>query len=207
MKKLSQVIGVISLTVVMGVVFVLPAFAAATITSYDVSCNHFSVSGTSDAPYVVVEVRADFMIVSGAVYPVVGGSYTASDTFADHAPGTQIDVDVFGASDSAGTWDGVLGDYVTENCVEQVLPTPAPGGSTSTFAGPGIPNGFVFVHISCTTAVYDTPAGSPVGAAAVTEGQTWFVNPIPVEGTDGKSWTEIFVSSTINPYIPTNCIG
>jgi hypothetical protein len=71
----------------------------------------------------------------------------------------------------------------------------------------GIPAGFVFATIVCDTPVYNTPAGQPVGNAAITNGQTWYVNPEPVNCTDGQQWTEIFVSSTTHPWIPTSCVA
>lgn len=71
---------------------------------------------------------------------------------------------------------------------------------------PGIPDGFVFATIICDTPVYNTQSGQPVGDAAITAGQTWYVNPEPVDGDDGQQWTEIYVSSTTNPFIPTVCV-
>jgi archaellum component FlaF (FlaF/FlaG flagellin family) len=70
-----------------------------------------------------------------------------------------------------------------------------------------IPAGFVLHSISCNTPVYDEPAGQPVGANAVTAGQTWYVNPTPVTGGDGGSWSEIFVAGWNNGFIPTSCVG
>lgn len=82
-----------------------------------------------------------------------------------------------------------------------------PVTTTTSFTGAGIPAGFVMHHIACTTPVYTEPAGVPVGNDRVLEGQTWFVDPEPVTGTDGQQWTEIFVGSFINPWIPTACVG
>jgi hypothetical protein len=75
------------------------------------------------------------------------------------------------------------------------------------FQGAGIPAGFVMHHITCTTPVYTEAAGVPVGSDQVLAGQTWYVDPTPVEGTDGQQWTEIFVGSFINPWIPSVCVG
>jgi hypothetical protein len=61
--------------------------------------------------------------------------------------------------------------------------------------------------IACTTPVYSEPAGVPVGNDHVLAGQTWYVDPTPVEGADGQLWTEVFVGSAINPWIPTECVG
>jgi len=84
------------------------------------------------------------------------------------------------------------------------LPPPT---TITPFTGAGIPAGFVMHYITCTTPVYTQAAGVPVGNDRVLEGQTWFVDPEPVEGADGQQWTEIFVGSFINPWIPTACVG
>ncbi|HEX3050807.1 MAG TPA: hypothetical protein VHP83_09155 [Aggregatilineaceae bacterium] len=76
----------------------------------------------------------------------------------------------------------------------------------STFQGAPIPTGFQLKTITCDTPIYGQPAGSPVGANAVKAGQTWYVNPTPVEGSDGQSWTEIFVAGPKNAYLPTSCV-
>jgi len=74
-------------------------------------------------------------------------------------------------------------------------------------SGPTVPSSFVLRTITCTVPVYDSPAGRPVGDNAVTAGQTWFVSPSPVKGSDGKSWTEIFVGGFVDGFIPTACVG
>jgi hypothetical protein len=75
------------------------------------------------------------------------------------------------------------------------------------FEGAGIPAGFVMHTIVCDVPVYTQPAGVPVGSDHIIAGQTWYIDPTPVEGTDGQQWTEIFVGSFINPWIPTSCVG
>jgi hypothetical protein len=72
--------------------------------------------------------------------------------------------------------------------------------------GPARPDNFVLKTIGCTVPVYDSPAGKPIGDNKITSGQTWFVNPTPVAGKDGQKWTEIFVGSYLNGYIPTRCV-
>ncbi|MBE2267345.1 MAG: hypothetical protein IAE80_03875 [Anaerolinea sp.] len=73
--------------------------------------------------------------------------------------------------------------------------------------GPARPSNFVMRTITCDTPVYNVPSGNPVGAGRVTMGQTWFVNPTPITSpVDGTSWTEIFVQSNPNPFIPTTCV-
>jgi hypothetical protein len=76
------------------------------------------------------------------------------------------------------------------------------------FSGPALPSSFELRTITCTVAVFQTPGGIPVPSGEkIIGGQTWYVNPKPVKGSDGKSWTEIFVASDINGYIPTSCVG
>ncbi len=73
--------------------------------------------------------------------------------------------------------------------------------------GPGVPAGFVLRTITCETPVYNTAAGQPVGSGMIHAGQTWYVNPTPVDGADGISWTEIFNGGRVNGFIPTSCVG
>lgn len=83
-----------------------------------------------------------------------------------------------------------------------------PGLPDAGFQGPGIPSGFQLHTITCDVAVFATPGGAPVtNGARIRAGQTWFVNPTPVDGADGQSWTEIFVSGYTNGYVPTTCVG
>lgn len=70
-----------------------------------------------------------------------------------------------------------------------------------------VPKGFVQTGITCSTAVFDAPAGNPVGKNAVLAGQAWYLNPTPVTGPDGASWTEVFVAGPQTVYIPTECVG
>ena len=73
--------------------------------------------------------------------------------------------------------------------------------------GPRRPSNFVMRTITCDTPVYNVPSGNPVGAGRVTTGQTWFVNPTPIiSPVDDSSWTEIFVQSSPNPFVPTACV-
>jgi len=55
-------------------------------------------------------------------------------------------------------------------------------------------------------AIFDQPAGSPVGENKVTTGQHWYVNLTPVKGPDGRNWTEIFVAGPNTGFIPTACV-
>jgi len=85
------------------------------------------------------------------------------------------------------------------------------GSATNSFndlnnTGPAVPAGFVLKTITCTTPVYSTPGGAPVGENKVLMGQTWYVNPTPVKDSAGNWWTELFASGYNNPYIPTSCV-
>lgn len=78
---------------------------------------------------------------------------------------------------------------------------------TCKYAAQPIPTGFMQYNVVCNSPVYDQPAGQPVGSNAVTAGQTWYVNPKPVKGSDGKQWSEIFLGGSNTAFIPTSCVG
>ncbi len=74
--------------------------------------------------------------------------------------------------------------------------------------GVALPIGFVLRTITCTTFVYDKPAGKPTkGGEHVDQGQTWFVNKKPLKAADGTLWTEIFVGAPVLVYMPTKCVS
>jgi hypothetical protein len=75
------------------------------------------------------------------------------------------------------------------------------------FAGPAVPEGWVLRYMTCSTAVYDMPGGQPVGNDAVWAGQSFYVNPDTKKDASGKSWSQVFVSSWISPWIPTSCVS
>jgi len=75
------------------------------------------------------------------------------------------------------------------------------------YQGVPVPDDFVLRSITCDTAAYSSPGGGQVEGAVVTAGQTWFVNPTPVTGADGGSWTEIFLAGENTAFIPTACVG
>jgi hypothetical protein len=76
-----------------------------------------------------------------------------------------------------------------------------------TYEAVPVPDDFVLRALSCGSPVLDEPAGKQVDDAAVEAGQTWWVNPVPVKGIDGISYTEIFVAGPYNGFIPTACVG
>ena len=86
-------------------------------------------------------------------------------------------------------------------------PAPVEPSAPAVFAGKPVPRGFVQTTLVCSTAVFDRPGGEPVGKNAVHAGQSWFLNPSPVEGPDGARWTEVFVAGPHTVYIPTACVG
>jgi hypothetical protein len=73
--------------------------------------------------------------------------------------------------------------------------------------GPKPPKNFELRSLSGSSAVLDAPGGKQVGDNAVYAGQSWYVNPTPVLGPDGKNYTEIFVGGWKLGYIPTECLG
>ncbi|MBN1966914.1 MAG: hypothetical protein JW910_19835 [Anaerolineae bacterium] len=79
--------------------------------------------------------------------------------------------------------------------------------ATAGYQAVPVPEGFLQYNIVCDSAVYDEPGGKAVGDNMVTAGQAWHINPEPVTGPDGQSWTEIFVAGVHTVYIPTSCIG
>jgi hypothetical protein len=79
--------------------------------------------------------------------------------------------------------------------------------TTSDIPGPSVPAGFVLRTITCTTAVFNVPGGSPVGDNKIVSGQTWFVSPTTSKAQDGSSWTEVFDAGYIDGYLPTACVG
>lgn len=75
------------------------------------------------------------------------------------------------------------------------------------FGGPAVPAGWVQKTITCDVAVFDQPGGNPVGSDRIKAGQVFYVNPTPKDAPDGESWSQVFVSSSPSPWIPTKCVG
>ncbi|MDL5053815.1 hypothetical protein QQ056_09690 [Oscillatoria laete-virens NRMC-F 0139] len=139
------------------------------------------------------------------IFPVTGGVFNYTFTFPAFPEGSDIFIDIWGTLapyadfNDPNYWDN--GAYFTNPS------TLCSTGAEDDVPGPGIPAGFELRTILCDVPVYNLPAGSPVGSDMLRAGQTWYVNPEPVEAADGTSWTEVFVSSYINPYIPTACVA
>jgi len=196
MKRVLVVLFSAALLLTFGLV--LQINAEATVDSYFLGCHSATASGTTTAPYIIIEVYNPYL--SEDLYyaaQATGGSFNFGVSFPQQAPGTDLEYWVWGSPTPAlNDWDREDYFYFTGSCQEET-------GDNA----PGIPNDFVLMTITCDTPVYDTPAGSPVGETLITTGQTWFVNPTPVEGDDGKQWTEIFAGGFINGFIPTSCVG
>jgi hypothetical protein len=113
-----------------------------------------------------------------------------------------------GSSDPNGP-DIVARDSITVNCTTlEIIPDVVPDAPSIPNAprSPSLPAGFVLRTITCNTPVFDSPGGVQVGANALRAGQTWYVNPTPVDGTDNQLWTEVFVSGFNNVYVPSACV-
>ncbi|MBK8031446.1 MAG: hypothetical protein IPK17_18540 [Chloroflexi bacterium] len=82
-----------------------------------------------------------------------------------------------------------------------------PGLPSANPPGPAIPEGFVLRTIICETPVYNMVDGQAVAGSVILAGQTWYVDPTPVAGSDGELWTEIFTAGWVNGFISTDCIG
>lgn len=197
MKRLLVLVFAFVFVVALGQV--APANAIATVSSYFLGCSSASASGTTTAPYVVVEVYDPAIgeDLFFGTFPASGGTFSVNAVYtAPAAAGTFLEYWVWGSPTAdPDDWDGEAYFYTEGPC------------QIPQFQGAGIPAGFVMHSISCTTPVYTQAAGIPVGNDRVLAGQTWFVNPTPVEGADGEQWTEIYVGSAINPWIPTECVA
>lgn len=203
---MKRILFLCTLLLLLSVMLALPVSAQATVTSVVQTCSSFAVTGSTDQPYIVVEIWSwinesqgtyiDHVYTTFPVNP--DGSFNLRMNFAAQPPNTVINYWVWGApQNNVNSWDGE--DWYESGAVSCV---PAPG------PGPGIPSGFVLRTITCDVPVYATPAGMPVaGGAAIRAGQTWFVNPTPINGADGRQWTEIFAAGFINGYIPTACVS
>lgn len=201
--KRASVFLVVALLLLASFAAVPPAKAYATVDEVVRTCNYFYAKGTTDQPYVTVEVWnwinepstwVDHVFVT---VPSNGdGTFKVEFSFDQQPEGTQIYYWLWGSPNpSTSSWDGEAWyDSGAVSC-------------TQSSSGPPLPKGFVLHAIQCDVAVHATPAGSPIEGAMIRAGQTWFVNPVSVEGSDGQQWTEIFTSGRINGYIPTSCVG
>jgi hypothetical protein len=176
------------------------AQAYATVDYVQGSCSSLVARGTTDSPYVWLYVSYP----TGEYWEVfpanADGTFAHSITFPEQAEGTGLGYEVWGAPtgttviNDPGYWDG--GDYYYSF-----------HACTKTVPGPSIPSGFVLHTITCDTALYAEPAGALIADAKITAGQTWYVNPTPKKAADGSNWSEIFVGSYNDAFIPTGCVN
>jgi len=131
------------------------------------------------------------------ISPIKAGATSASYTFTSPATGVRI---YYGYGYNTPTPAGAVTAYFSLSC--GILPPPSTATAEPRFEGPGIPAGFVLRTMTCTTPIYNTPKGKPVADYQVTSGQTWYVNPTPVDG-----WVEGFFGGYTNGWIPQACVG
>ncbi|HEX3050964.1 MAG TPA: hypothetical protein VHP83_09940 [Aggregatilineaceae bacterium] len=171
--------------------------AYADVSSFSADCGSFSVTGTTNAPYIVVEVYnpatdKDLFFQS---FKVTGGNFTLGAFFPSVPEGTYLEGWVWGSPTSdPEDWDGESYMYAEGYC-------------DNGFPGPTIPATFTNHYITCDTMVYSSAGGGAVADTWIHNGQTWFVGPTPAVAPDGKSWTEIFVGGVSTGWIPTSCVG
>ncbi|MHB8626857.1 MAG: hypothetical protein ACYDBJ_26495 [Aggregatilineales bacterium] len=137
--------------------------------------------------------------------PAVSGTfpYFVSPNSYTVAPNTPVTVSITTYNGINGGGGVSFSSTAVINCSSGALLSVTNSG---VIPGPGIPSGFVLHTITCTVAVYDSAGGNPVSGATIIGGQTWFVSPTPVKDSKGKLWTEIFVGSAVDGFIPTSCV-
>jgi hypothetical protein len=167
------------------------AYAFTTVEISARSCESFNVVGTSESPFIKLEVAYPTGVESG-VYAVKDGAFDITLHFEPQEVGTEIVYWAWGANNELGLYDGNGFSLNVEPC--------------RLILGPSLPPGFVQHTISCNVAVYDQPGGTPVGLNQIRAGQTWYIDPEPKTAPDGSLWTAIFVSGVHLGYIPTGCV-
>ncbi|MFN8417708.1 MAG: hypothetical protein U0528_00440 [Anaerolineae bacterium] len=172
--------------------------AYADATSVVHGCSSFSASGTTNAPLVAIYAYVDGNDYVNYVASS-GGTFSGSISFPAQPDGTVIIYEAWGGSvadptfTDPGYWDGE--DYYFNE-----VPCSSAGG-------PYVPAGWTQHWMTCSSAVFDAPGGNPIGTNAVWAGQSFYVNPATKTDASGKSWSQVFVSSAISPWIPTSCVG
>ncbi len=174
-----------------------PAFASHFMRLTGISCdpasNSVTVTGTND----FVESSAGFDLYINGTYV---DSYSLQQIgTSDNAVVTiTLPEIIFSAVIRAENTNG--GAVGGPTSVSTTCKDPVPG--------PPIPAGFVLRTIVCTVSVYENAdLNRPVGSNRLKAGQTWYVNPVTMTGTNGESWSEVFVAGVLNGYIPTRCVG
>ncbi|MBK9751510.1 MAG: hypothetical protein IPO91_32745 [Chloroflexi bacterium] len=177
----------------------LPVAADTVASSYSASCSGLSATGTSNAPYVVLWVQgynaAGDWLEYNQAFANPTGTYIIGFNFPAFETGSFLEYYVWGSPTSdPNDWDAE--DYFELDTA-----------CTPTVPGPSAPSSFVLHTITCDVPVYNAPGGEPISGATIRTGQTWYVSPTPVSGSDGESWTEIFNAGWTNGFIPTSCVG
>lgn len=152
-----------------------------TITSYNITCSGFTVSGTSTESSI--SVSNNIWPNGGVVYPVSGGLYTVTVTFpSPEALGTGIDVQVQGSPSPAGGWDGQLYSYLEE------VPCPASYGIAAPKSKGDKPVCPIYLDgrlnncdIGENAAIYCTPNGSVEVWAIYNSDGFWAFTASPTE--------------------------
>jgi hypothetical protein len=169
-----------------------PTKAATTLESIEVTCSSVTFTFTTDqvASYVHGYVsNISGFVAPYALTPIAGaGTNTVTINFPEQPGGTQLYI----------TYHVEVPPY--EYIVNGVYTCDAG------FQGPAVPSGWTQRWMACSSAVFDAPGGNPVGNDAVWAGQSFYVNPTPKLDASGKSWSQVFVSSVISPWIPTSCV-
>ena len=166
-----------------------------TVTNFNLGCGGISVTGSSDAPYIyVLAANIEIPLPFIAFIPVINGQFSFSQSFPETPEGT-LTVLMLIPADGGDESAIAIGEmwYTMEPC-------------HPTEFGPDIPAAFEMRTIICDTPIYDSPAGSLVGSAAVTIGQTFYANPVDAIAADGTHWTQIFDGAWTYPYIPSVCV-
>jgi hypothetical protein len=174
-----------------------PVQAAGRVENVVITCSSLMVVGTGavgplDSGIVNDDTGTIIIPFYSQFFPVIdaAGGFLYEVFFPEQPEGTTIFVDVFDNGTGLPLFEG------SASCV--------PAGR---YIGPGRPNHFVLRTITCEVAVFDSPGGQAVRDNRIRLGQTWFINPKPVNAPDGTLWTEIYVSGVPNSYIPTTCVG
>lgn len=204
-------------------VLAAPALAApgGTLVSYQLNAAECFVdisAQVTDAGFYVINIWDDGAFRAGAGDNVpAGGTLTVRITigglilqgaagigvYLENAVGTAATT-TYNSNGSAQLWSDQVGtDCVNSGHTFGAVLVPQSGPRPP----PSIPAGFVLRTIICDTPVYNQAAGTPVEGAKITLGQTWYVSPTYVYGSDGRNWSEIFAGGYTNGWIETRCIG
>ena len=137
-------------------------------------------------------------LATGAIWGTLGAGVSLdSDFYGDYASAPQGNPITLRMVSDAG--NGLPREVLVEFTIEcEGLPW---------VTQPSYPAEFQQRVITCDVPVYNAPGGTPVGENMLKAGQTWHVNPTPVDGPDGQPWTEVFVGGWQRPFIPTACVG